>query len=103
MQKNIEKEIKLLTRQVYSLLCCAGVVRIDYLVKDEKVYVNEINTIPGSLSVHMFDDMSAKELIEILISEAKKKNEQKKCLTTFFESEALRIYRDTVGAMKLKK
>jgi D-alanine-D-alanine ligase len=33
-----------------------GVARIDFLANDDELYVNEINTIPGSLSKHLFVD-----------------------------------------------
>ncbi|MGC8510508.1 MAG: D-alanine--D-alanine ligase family protein [Acidimicrobiales bacterium] len=33
-----------------------GVARIDFLANDRELYVNEINTIPGSLAKHLFVD-----------------------------------------------
>lgn len=48
----------------------SGVARVDFLVKDE-VYVNEINTIPGSLACTLFRrDMDFSKLIERLIDYA---------------------------------
>ena len=44
-----------------------GVARIDFLVdENEKVYVNEINTLPGSIAFYLFEPMgiSFKELID---------------------------------------
>ena len=102
-KKSIEKQIKKITQDIYMLLNCSGVVRIDYLVKDEKIYVNEINTIPGSLSIHMFNGLSKKEFIEGLIELAKQKQEQKKCITSNFESEALLIFKDAIDNAKMNK
>ena len=33
-----------------------GIVRIDFFVIDNRIYVNEINTTPGALSMYLFDD-----------------------------------------------
>lgn len=45
-----EEETKIcqnLSSEIYDLLGCNGVVRIDYLYQDEKFYFMEINTVPG--------------------------------------------------------
>ena len=49
-----------------------GVARIDFLLNDEELYVNEINTIPGSLSKHLFVDppLAFGQLLGDLITEA---------------------------------
>lgn len=101
-QKNIEKQIKQLTKHIYNLLNCDGVVRIDYLVFEDELYVNEINTIPGSLALHLFSGVSKKEIIEFLIKNAKEKNEQKKRLNFSFESEALKMYKEASKTSKRK-
>ena len=62
-----------LATSIFSVLGCAGVARIDFLLNDETgdVYFNEINTIPGSLSFYLWDpvglpfDQLVKRLIEI--------------------------------------
>ena len=43
---------------------CKGVVRIDYLVDQDTndLYVNEINTIPGSLAFYLWEPCSASAL-----------------------------------------
>jgi D-alanine-D-alanine ligase len=49
-----------------------GVARVDFLASDEELFVNEINTIPGSLSKHLFVDppLAFGELLGDLIAEA---------------------------------
>ena len=46
------KEIQKLAKDVFKVLGCSGVARVDFLIdtKTDKVYANEINTIPGALS-----------------------------------------------------
>jgi D-alanine-D-alanine ligase len=103
IEKSIEKQIKTLAKKVYMLLNCKGVVRIDFLIKNENVYVNEVNSIPGSLSIHMFNGISKSEFVEDLIFQAKKNDEQKKCLTSVFRSEALNIFKDAISNAKMNK
>ena len=57
LERSMEDEIKLLARKAFSALNCSGVARVDFLVDtdSEKVYINEINTIPGSLSFYLWE------------------------------------------------
>jgi D-alanine-D-alanine ligase len=32
---------------IYDRLFCRGIVRIDYIIRDEKLYFLEVNTVPG--------------------------------------------------------
>ncbi|MHB8576045.1 MAG: D-alanine--D-alanine ligase family protein [Dehalococcoidia bacterium] len=42
-------------KRVFTLLGCAGVARCDFLIdRDENVILNEINTIPGALSLELW-------------------------------------------------
>ena len=45
-----------ITRKIYKLFEMSGIVRIDYMFIDDEVYVNEINTTPGSLAYYLFDE-----------------------------------------------
>lgn len=55
----------------FKVLACDGVARIDFMIdrKSDKVYVNEINTIPGSLSFYLWEasGVSFAELVDRLI------------------------------------
>jgi len=99
----VQKQVSSLAKRIYKLFDCKGIVRIDFLKKDEKIYVNEINSIPGSLSIHMFDGISKKELIENVIKEAKKNFEDKEKYVFSFDSDALKTYKTTLSNVKTKK
>ena len=75
------KEIQELTKKAFKALDSKGVVRIDYIIdKDEnKVYINEINTIPGSFSFYLWkhNDLEYPRLIDKLVEIAEKANEDK--------------------------
>ncbi|MCR8559513.1 D-alanine--D-alanine ligase [Mucilaginibacter sp. BJC16-A38] len=82
---NIPKEqamlIQDLAKETFRVLSCSGVSRIDFLVdkKDNKVYVNEINTIPGSLSFYLWEatDKNFGQLLKTLIDVALKRQRER--------------------------
>ncbi len=90
---DLEAEILKLTKDTYKTLLCEGVARIDFLYDniENKVYVNEINTIPGALAYYLFEDKGIyfDELLDKLIDQAFIKHHQKKKLITSFISNAL--------------
>ena len=47
-------EIKQMTARAYQLFGASGIVRADFIVVDNQIYLNEINTIPGFLSYHLW-------------------------------------------------
>ena len=67
-------EIRKLACDIFKATGSAGVVRIDFIIDNEtnKVYANEINTIPGSLAFYLWDATGIKypELIDKLIDGA---------------------------------
>ncbi|MGO9197132.1 MAG: hypothetical protein ACLQK4_08385 [Acidimicrobiales bacterium] len=52
----LEREIRTLAPEVATLCSVRGVARVDFLSDGEGLYVNEINTIPGSLGRHLWID-----------------------------------------------
>ena len=52
-----------------------GVARVDFLASESELYVNEINTIPGSLAKHLFVDppLAFATLLRDLLSEARER------------------------------
>lgn len=68
-----EKEIVYLAEKIYRLCDCRGFSRLDFFVTKNKVYFNEINTLPGFTQFSMYPQlmmnkgMSYKELINKII------------------------------------
>ena len=54
IDKEISEKIKKTTQKVYESLGFSGVIRVDYIVKGKDVYLNEINSVPGSLAYYLF-------------------------------------------------
>ncbi len=77
---NIKKQIKKYTKTIFEILDLKGLARIDFFYdKDyKKVYLNEINTLPGFTSISMYpklimnEKISYKDLITKLIENAEK-------------------------------
>lgn len=46
-------KIKSITGRVYSRLNMRGIVRFDFIIGGDKIYLSEINTVPGSLSHYL--------------------------------------------------
>ena len=68
----LERDLRSIATDAAALLGARGVNRIDFLTDGERLYVNEINTVPGSLSRHLFIDpqLSFLSLLIDLIGEA---------------------------------
>lgn len=81
ISEELTKEIKETTKKIYKLLDLKGVIRIDYLYdkNTNKLYVNEINTIPGSFAYTLFEKegISFRTLLDDLIKEALLNKERK--------------------------
>ena len=50
---NMSQLIKNITKNVYASLNMRGIVRFDFILSGEEVYLSEINTVPGSLSYYL--------------------------------------------------
>ena len=57
VDEDIKQQVKQMTAEIYSKLDFGGVVRVDYLYDKTcgRLYVNEINTTPGSLAFGLWD------------------------------------------------
>ena len=68
----LREKIRAYTRTVYKRMNLFGVVRMDFLVHGEEVYLSEVNTVPGSLAYYLFCDRisDAREFFCKLIEEA---------------------------------
>lgn len=57
LPKEMSEEIRRIAGETFRVLSCHGVSRVDVMVdeKDNSIYVNEINTIPGSLSFYLWE------------------------------------------------
>lgn len=96
LEKTLEFKVKKLTEKVYKLLNCQGVVRVDFLfdTKTNKLLVNEVNTIPGSLAFYLFKDIAFKDLLLSIIEQARFDKQEKNDLIVSYDSDALKIFEE---------
>lgn len=78
---DVTERIRFLAGETFRVLSCHGVSRVDMIVdrSNGNIYVNEINTIPGSLSFYLWEasGLTFQKLMERLVSLAlKRKREQ---------------------------
>lgn len=102
----LKEEVENLSKEAFRVLNLSGVCRIDFLIdkKKEKVYINEPNTIPGSLSFYLWDAVGKKykELLDEMIMLAIKdyKNKTKKVYS--FDTNVLSSFNGTKGLKGMK-
>lgn len=72
LSKEEEELVKKYTEDAYELFDCHGVVRIDYLIGDKKVYLNEINSIPGSYAFYLWESSNIRfdKLLDMVIEQS---------------------------------
>lgn len=98
------KKVQEISKKVFKCLNLSGVCRIDYLIdsRTNDVYVNEPNTIPGSLAFYLWEPTGKKysalldEVIKIGIKEYKSKVKKVTC----FDINILKDYKKNSGIKK---
>ena len=106
LEKNMTQEIQDLAKKSFKALSLAGICRVDFLInkKEGKVYVNEPNTCPGSLSFYLWEPSGKKyeelldDAIQLAIKDFKTRN--KKVFS--FETNVLSNYSGTKGVKGAK-
>lgn len=77
LSDEMSNRIRHLAGETFRVLSCHGVSRIDVMVdeKDNSIYVNEINTIPGSLSFYLWEatGITFEQLMDRLVALALKR------------------------------
>ncbi len=93
IDKDISDNIKKTTKKVYAELNAEGVIRIDYFVCGSEVYLNEVNTVPGSLAFYLFGDTlkSFTELLNELLRVAIKRGNERATVQKTFSTGILNM------------
>ena len=95
IDENTRETIRNMAVDTFKTLGCNGVARIDFIIdeKENKIYVNEINTIPGSLSFYLWKavGMDYPDLLEKLIQLAIKRTREQEDIIFSFDSNILSL------------
>jgi D-alanine-D-alanine ligase len=80
--------IQALAVEAFRLLGCEGLARIDFFVKGDEIFVNEVNTLPGFTSISMYpklweaSGLSQTELMDKLIAHAFARHARRRALSS---------------------
>ena len=92
--EELRDSIQRLSCDIFRMLDCKGVVRIDYMWdrETENVYITEINTIPGSLAFYLWENAGVKyqTLIDRMVRCARRAHEDKNSRNYAFTSDILK-------------
>ena len=74
------ERIRSLTRRVFEEAGLSGVARADFMLSGGELYLNEVNTVPGSLASYFFvrEGMSVSAFYCALLSAARKANDKRR-------------------------
>ncbi len=98
------KRIQYLAGETFRVLSCHGVSRVDVIVdrKTRDIYVNEINTIPGSLSFYLWEATGVpfQKLMDRLVALAIKRKRESTMKTVSYDQNIFSMGRGVKGGLK---
>lgn len=103
LSEALSDEIRQLALNTFKVLGASGVSRIDFLLDaaTNQVYVNEINTIPGSLAFYLWEASGVDfgELMDILVKQAIDRQRLREKMIFSYDTNLLATYKQgTKGA-----
>ena len=77
------RRIEALAKSAFETCMCDGVARVDFLVRGDEVFVNEINTLPGSLAFYLWEasGLTFERLLDRLLESALSSAASRRSLT----------------------
>ena len=98
--------IRFLAGETFRVLSCHGVSRVDVIMDEDngQIYVNEINTIPGSLSFYLWEasGIPFAELMDRLVKLALKRDRQRQRKPTTYDANIFAMGGGVKGAKGVK-
>ena len=109
LSDKLKEEVETVAKKAFKALGSSGCCRIDFLIdsKKNKVYVNEINSIPGSLAFYLWEPLGKDytELLDDMINIGIKDNKKRSSKTYTFDTNILQGFANNSlkgGKTKLK-
>lgn len=104
--KAMKEEIEKVAVNAFKALGSSGVVRIDFLIdsKAKKVYINEVNNIPGSLSFYLWKPIGKEytELLDDMINIGIRDYKKRIAKTHSFDTNILKGFTELGGLKGMK-
>lgn len=95
LSPEVSEKIRFFASETFRVLSSSGVARVDFIIdeNDDTIYVNEINTIPGSLSFYLWEasDIPFEKLMDKLISIALKRDREIKMKTFSYDQNIFKL------------
>ncbi len=93
IKKSVSDKIKRTAEKIYREGDFSGVIRIDFFCAEDKVLVNEINSVPGSLAYYLFSKTITdfKEVLKEIITVAEREFAKEMSFKKKFDSCVLNI------------
>lgn len=104
LPQDVTEHIRHIAGETFRVLSCHGVSRVDVMIdrKDGAVYVNEINTIPGSLSFYLWEatGITFEKLMDRLVELALKRKRESERKTFTYDANIFALGGGTKGGVK---
>lgn len=106
LRASVTERIQFLAGETFRVLSCHGVSRVDVIMDADNgnIYVNEINTIPGSLSFYLWEatGIPFNELMDRLVKLALKRKREAAMKTVSYDQNIFSMGGGVKGAKGLK-
>ncbi len=106
LKEDMKEEIEKVAVDAFKALGSSGVVRIDFLVdkKTNKIYINEVNNIPGSLSFYLWEPIGKEytELLDDMINIGIRDYKKRVAKTHSFDTNILKGFTELGGLKGMK-
>lgn len=104
LPEDVTKRIQFLAGETFRILSCHGVSRVDVMIDktDGEIYVNEINTIPGSLSFYLWEatGLPFAKLMDTLVDLAVKRKRELEQKTVSYDQNIFAMGGGVKGGIK---
>jgi D-alanine-D-alanine ligase len=94
INEDLAKQVEDFGKKTYHALGCSGIARVDFLIDSasNQIYVNEVNTLPGSMYHHNWKTVgvSGVELVTKLVALAEERFAERQNITYTFNSDILK-------------
>lgn len=104
LPEDVTKRIQFLAGETFRVLGCHGVSRVDVIMDEDngEIYVNEINTIPGSLSFYLWEatGIPFTELMDRLVRLALKRKREQGQKTVSYDQNIFALTGGAKGGVK---
>ena len=101
---DVTERIQFLAGETFRVLGCHGVSRVDIIIDDDTkdIYVNEINTIPGSLSFYLWEatGLTFDKLMDRLVKLALKRKREQGQKTVSYDQNIFSLSGGAKGGVK---